>query len=632
MCGICGKINIDTKKPIDRPLVEAMCRVIEHRGPDDDGFFFHENVGMAMRRLSIIDLSTGKQPIYNEDGTIAIVFNGEIYNYQEIREQLISKGHQFKTKGDTETIVHLYEEKGEGCVRDLRGMFGFAIYDAKKQKLMIARDRFGIKPIYYSLDDDKFLFGSELKSLLQDKSLTREFDFFALNSYFSFMNTVAPDTIFKNVRKLLPGHYLTYERGNLEIKKYWHFQISPETKKKSEADYRHQLMELLKESVKIRLISDVPLGAFLSGGIDSSAVVALMSQVSNQPVKTFSIGFDFKEFDETSYARQVARLFKTDHHEYIIKPDATKIVDDLVWYLDEPFSDPSAIPTYFVSKIARENVTVVLTGDGGDEMFGGYPHYRAEAMLNSIGKIHPFIRNKVLKNLFKFFPTTPFAKFNYQKNRLLRNLDRVDIPPEARFFSRHQVFNDEAKSQLYSKDFFSELNGNFEISDQLMSLLDFPHQEDSINKMLYLDTHLYLPNDMLVKVDRMSMANSLEARVPLLDHKLAEFVATIPSTLKVEGLETKSILKKTMSKLLPHEILYRKKQGFDVPLNVWFRNDLENMAAKILLDRKSINRGLFNKSYIEQIIKTHRKKEKDLSFQIWTLIVFEKWCRAFLDK
>jgi len=631
MCGICGKIYRDTEKPIDQRIVQAMCRVIEHRGPDDDGFYFHKNVGMAMRRLSIIDLSTGKQPIYNEDRSIAIVFNGEIYNFLEIREQLIAKGHRFKTKGDTETIIHLYEEKGEDCVHDLRGMFGFAIYDSNKQKLMVARDRFGIKPIYYSLDDEKLLFGSELKSLLQDKTLKRDFDFFALNSYFSFMNTVAPDTIFKNVRKLLPGHYFTFERGKLEIKKYWHFQIRPEAKVKSEIEYQQQLLELLKESVKIRLISEVPLGAFLSGGIDSSAVVALMSQVMDQPVKTFSIGFDFKEFDESGYAKQVAKLFETDHHEYIIKPDATDIVDDLVWYLDEPFSDPSAIPTYFVSKIARENVTVVLTGDGGDEMFGGYPHYHAEMMLNSIGKIHPLLRNGIIKNLLKIIPNMPYAKFNYQKNRLLRNLDRVDISPEARFFSRHQVFGDEAKRRLYSDDFFDKLNGNYELRDQIMTYLNFPQQENAINKMLYLDTHLYLPNDMLVKVDRMSMANSLEARVPLLDHKLAEFVATIPSTMKVEGAETKSILKKTMSNLLPHEILYRKKQGFDVPLNVWFRNDLENMAAKVLLDRKSINRGLFNKSYIEQIIKTHRKKEKDLSFQIWTLIVFEKWCRTFID-
>lgn len=619
MCGICGKINRDINKPIDKRLLYAMCRVIQHRGPDDDGFFFYKNVGLGMRRLSIIDLKTGEQPIYNEDRTVAIVFNGEIYNFQELRNKLISKGHRFKTKTDTETIVHLYEEKGEECIQDLRGMFGFAIFDMNKQRLMVARDRFGIKPIYFSLDDETLLFGSELKSLLQYKRLRREFDFFSLNCYFSFMNTIAPDTIFKNVKKLLPGHYFIYEQGNITIKQYWHFHIPPEEKTKSEAEYQHRLFELLKESVKIRLMSDVPLGVFLSGGIDSSTVVALMSQVTTEPIKTFSIGFEKKEFNELSYAKNVAKLFRTDHHEYVVKPDATEIIDDLVWFLDEPFSDPSAIPTYFVSKIARENVTVVLTGDGGDEMFGGYQHYQAEMLLNSLRKIPPFIRNTVTKNLLKRIPNTPFAKFNYQKDRILKNIDRIDISPEERFFSRHQIYSPEEKKQLYSDDFINELNSHFEIGDRLLGYLCFPEEQNSINKTLYLDTHLYLPNDMLMKVDRMSMANSLEARLPLLDHKLAEFVATIPSTMKVMGSCTKYILKQTMSELLPKEILYRQKRGFNVPLNIWFRNELENMASTILLDRKSVNRGFFNKNYIEQVIKTHRQKKRDFSFQIWSL-------------
>ena len=631
MCGICGKINMDVQKPIDRALVKRMCDVIEHRGPDDDGYFFHRNVGMAMRRLSIIDLSTGKQPLYNEDGTVAVVLNGEIYNFPELREQLIGLGHTFRTKTDTEVIVHLYEEKGEACVNDLRGMFGFAIYDTKKDRLMLARDRFGIKPVYYALDGDKFLFGSELKSLLQDNSLKREFDLFALNSYFSFMNTLAPDSIFQNVKKLLPGEYLIYQNGKIDLTQYWHFEIKSDGVPVSASEYQQQLFELLKESVKIRLISDVPLGAFLSGGVDSSAVVALMSQVSNRAVKTFSVGFDFKEFDESPYARKVAQLFETDHHEYRITPDATDILDDLVWFLDEPFADPSAIPTYFISKVARKNVTVVLTGDGGDEMFGGYPHYRGESILNRIARMPAFFRNGVLKNLLKVFPRTPHAEFNYQKERLLRNLDRIGIPPEARFFSRHQLFGDEAKKALYSNDLAQKMNGEMAIDERLMNILRFPYDENAINKLLYLDTHLYLPNDMLMKVDRMSMANSLEARVPLLDHKLAEFVATIPSHLKVEGMETKAILKKTMSHLLPQDILYRKKQGFDVPLNRWFRKDLSSMAKDILLGKTSTQRGLFNSKYVEEILDRHQKKEKDLSFQIWSLLIFEKWCCKFMD-
>lgn len=631
MCGICGKINRDPERPIDQPLIHGMCNVIKHRGPDDEGFFFHKNVGLGMRRLSIIDLSTGKQPIYNEDGNVAVILNGEIYNFQQLREQLLAKGHHFTTRSDTEAIVHLYEEKGEECVHDLRGMFGFAIYDKKAERLMVARDRLGIKPIYYSFDNDKLIFGSELKSLLQDPTLDTEFDYFALNCYFSFMHTIAPDTIFKNVRKLLPGQFLIYENGRLRIEQYWRFNLN-ENPRLTEAESREELMDLLRESVKLRLISDVPLGAFLSGGIDSSAIVAIMSQVSDSPVKTFSIGFEAKRYDELDYARQVASLFNTEHHEYVVTPDATGIIDDLIWYLDEPFADPSAIPTYFVSKIARENVTVVLTGDGGDELFGGYPGYHAEAVLNSYRKIPGFIRNGVIQNVLTVLPSTPSARFNESKERLKRILKRVELAPEERFFSRHQVFDLRSKQLLYSDDFVSQLNGQFHVEERVLSYLNPPKEASSIDKMLYLDTQVYLPNDMLVKVDRMSMATSLEAQVPLLDHKLVEFVSTIPWRLKVKGTMGKFILKKTLSELLPQNILYRKKQGFNVPLGEWFRNDLAGLAADFLLDNTSGNHGLLRREHIENILSRHKRGEEDMSFQIWSLIVFEKWCKTFVDK
>ena len=631
MCGICGKINLDERQPVEAGLIRAMCDAIRHRGPDDDGYFLHNHVGMGMRRLSIIDLNTGKQPIFNEDKTIAIVFNGEIYNFQQLRETLIARGHRFQTKSDTEVIVHLYEEKGEACVDDLRGMFGFAIYDMRSKKLLLARDRFGIKPMYYSLTGRSFVFGSELKSLLQDIEINREFDFNSLNCYFSFMNTIAPGSIFKSVKKLKPGHVLVFKNGNYEIHPYWHFDLKESDPRRSESDIEHELIERLKEAVKIRLISDVSLGAFLSGGIDSSSIVALMSEVSEKPVKTFSIGFKDKDYNELEYARMIAKLYSTDHHEYIVEPDATRLIDELVWYLDEPFADPSAIPTYFVSKIARENVTVVLTGDGGDEMFGGYPHYQAEALLEDLSRIPGFIRNNVLKKIAENVPTLPIAKFNYQKQRLLRNLERIGISPQERFFSRHQVFTPEAKRELYSASLLNQLNGTFDIESGIMTHLHLDDTLSSLDQLLYLDTHIYLPNDMLMKVDRMSMATSLEARVPFLDHKFAEFVATIPAHLKVRGRETKYILKKAMSRYLPHEILYRKKKGFDMPLDVWFRNGLDTMASEILLDRRSLNRGLLRKEAIEKIITTHHRKEKDLSFQIWTLIVFEKWCQTFLD-
>ncbi|MCI0513664.1 asparagine synthase (glutamine-hydrolyzing) [candidate division KSB1 bacterium] len=630
MCGICGKINRDPEQPVDKRLLERMCDVIRHRGPDDAGYFLQQNVGLGMRRLSIIDLAQGHQPIFNEDGTLVVILNGEIYNFPDLRAELLKKGHQFKTKSDTEVILHLYEEYGEDCVHQLRGMFGFALYDIRQNRLMVARDRLGIKPIYYALDHEKFLFGSELKSLLQDPALARELDFFALNCYFSFMNTIAPDTIFKGVRKLLPGQYLIYENDRLRVETYWRFQIN-EDRKLTEADCVARLVELLREAVRIRLISEVPLGAFLSGGIDSSTIVALMSQVMDQPVKTFSIGFKSKAFNELGYARDVAQLFHTEHHEYLVEPDVIPVIDDLIWYLDEPFADPSAIPTYFVSKIAREQVTVALTGDGGDEMFAGYSGYNVEALLNRFRKIPRFIRNGVITRVLEFFPNTSSARFNEQRKRLLRNFARVDLPAEDRFFSRHQIFSAGDKQQLYSPDLLQALNGEFDITDRLLTYIDFPRHENSINKMLYLDTNLYLPNDMLTKVDRMSMAVSLEARVPLLDHKLAEFVGTIPHPLKVHGSTSKYILKKAMAQILPAEILYRKKQGFNVPLNEWFRNDLASLAAEVLFDSRCTNRGLIARPKVEALLNSHRKKEQDLSFQIWTLIVLEKWCQRFLD-
>lgn len=631
MCGICGKVYRHHERPVEEDIIKKMCDAIVHRGPDDMGYHVDKNVGIGMRRLSIIDLAGGHQPIFNEDGSIAVILNGEIYNFPELRARLESQGHIFKTKSDTEMIVHLYEEKGEDCVHDLRGMFGFALWDSKQKRLMVARDRIGIKPIYYALDDEKLLFGSELKSLLQDPDLSRDFDHFALNCYFSFMNTLAPDSIFKNVRKLLPGQYFIYENDKFRIENYWQFSLQ-ENRTLTEADAIEQLVEKLQESVKIRLISDVPLGAFLSGGIDSSSVVALMSKVSDSPVKTFSIGFKSKAFNELEYARQVAKQYNTDHHEFMVEPDAIPIIDDLIWYLDEPFSDPSAIPTYFVSKIAREQVTVVLTGDGGDEMFAGYSGYNVEAVLNRFRKIPGFIRNGIIKNVLNIFPNTPFAKFNEQKARMARILERVDMPAEQRFFSRHHVFSGDEKHQLYAADFMTSLNGEFDITDRLMSYIDFPNKANPVDKMLFLDTNLYLPNDMLVKVDRMSMAASLEARVPLLDHILVEFVSTLPSHMKVRGTTTKYILKKAMERFLPNEILYRRKQGFNVPLNEWFRNDLTQLASDVLLDRVTTNRGILNRTAIENIIQSHQKKERDLSFQIWSLIVFEKWCRRFLDE
>jgi asparagine synthase (glutamine-hydrolysing) len=529
-----------------------------------------------------------------EDASTTIVFNGEIYNFQEIKPKLESRGHRFQTHSDTEAIVHAYEEFGPQCVADLRGMFAFAIWDDNAKSLFIARDRAGKKPLYYTLTKNRTLvFASELKALLQH-----------------------PD-----VHKLPPGHYLTFSNGEVAVRQYWDFQLNSEKPRATE-DYLHELRELLDESVRLRLISDVPLGAFLSGGIDSSTVVALMARHMGQPVKTFSIGFHEDSFNELKYARLTAEKFGTDHHEFFVTPDICSVVDELAWHCDEPFADSSAIPTYMVSKLAREHVTVVLSGDGGDELFAGYDRYVVERKRQGYAQLPRMLRKGVMRPLSRQLPHGAFGR-NYLHN--------VSLDPVARYLDTVSVFTSLNRTSLYSSEFQSRL-GTTGYAEQLFSeLADKVESKEAIDKLLYIDSKTYLPGDILTKVDRMSMAVSLEARAPLLDHKLIDFVGTIPASLKLAGLETKHLLKRAVADLIPAEILNRPKQGFGVPIQQWINQQLRSRIRDTLSDKRTRERGYINPHYLEVILTEHERGRRDHSMGLWALLMFELWNRQFVD-
>jgi len=624
MCGIAGFITREKNAPTAEraDLLDKMCRVITHRGPDEQGTVVTGRAALGMRRLSIIDLKSGQQPIYNEDGNLAIVFNGEIYNYRELKTKLEARGHKFKTNSDTETIVHAFEEFGADCVRHLRGMFAFAIWNKQDESLFIARDRVGKKPLFYALTaPGNFVFGSEMKVLLTHGEISPEIDFSALDAYLTFGYVPEEFCIFKNVQKLLPGHFLTFKRGEIKTRKYWDFDYRKVSDIKTEAEYVEILRDKIKESVKIRLISEVPLGAFLSGGVDSSSVVGMMSQILETPVKTFSIGFNEDSFNELKFARVAAKHFQTEHHEFIVTPDLVETIDELVWHFDEPFADSSALPTFMVSKMAREFVTVVLSGDGGDELFAGYTRYVVDRQRSAMAHLPPFVR-KNLRAVSERLPHGTKGK-NYLYNI---SLDAID-----RYIDSISQYNAVRKKSLYSKDLQSKLNGNSGVS-RYRNIAAGVSTGNAIDNLLYLDSKTYLPADILTKVDRMSMAASLEARVPLLDHELIELVTQIPASLKMKGLETKYIFKKAMAGIVPPEILYREKQGFGVPIEEWINNQLRARIHETLLERRTLERGYFEKSYIQTLLDEHSKQRRDHSHALWILWMLELWHRRFLDK
>ena len=624
MCGITGFVEGCAPVKYEGAVVlDRMCRIIAHRGPDDQGVMFRGGAALGMRRLSIIDLAGGHQPISGEDGSVSVVFNGEIYNFRELQTLLESQGHRFQTHSDTETIVHAYEEYGPQCVEHLRGMFAFAIWDDRTRKLFVARDRAGKKPLYYTVTPHgTFVFGSELKSVLQHPGVNREINLEALDSYFTLGYVPDPLCIFQNIYKLPPGHYLTFAKGRVSVDQYWDFNFEPGESRR-EQDYLAELRELLDESVRVRLVSDVPLGAFLSGGVDSSTVVGLMTRHMDQPVKTFSIGFHEDSYNELKYARLTAKKFSTDHHEFLVTPEICDVVDELAWHFDEPFADSSAIPTYMVSKLAREHVKVVLSGDGGDELFAGYTRYTIERKRRNYALLPRFLKERVMQPLSATLPHGAFGR-NYIHN--------VALDPVDRYLDSVSVFTGLNKRLLYAADFKGQLSNNHYVAAMFRRYGAKVKTNDPLDQLLYIDSKTYLPGDILTKVDRMSMALSLEARVPLLDHKLIDFVTRIPASMKMSGLETKYLFKRAVQNLVPEEILNRPKQGFGVPIQEWINQQLRERIRDTLGDQRTQQRGYVEPHYLNVLLDEHQRGRRDHSTGLWALFMLELWHRTFVDQ
>jgi asparagine synthase (glutamine-hydrolysing) len=626
MCGIVGIVRND-RSDVDQALLARMCAAIRHRGPDDDGFYVNGAVGLGMRRLAIIDLKSGQQPIHNQDRTAWIVFNGEIYNYRELRDKLEKLGHTFYTNSDTEAIVHAYDQYGADCPKHLRGMFAFAIWDSRTQELFLARDRVGKKPLLYTQVNGQLIFGSEFSALLLHPDIGRDIDAEALDHYLSFMCVPAPMTAYRAIRKLEPGHSLRWRKGEIKIERYW----QPDFSKKidiSEQEAGERAIEILRDAVKVRLMSEVPLGAFLSGGIDSSAVVALMSEESSAPVKTFSIGFEEQDFSELHHARRVAEHVGADHHEFIVRPDALEVLPILVEHYGEPFADSSAIPTYYVARETRKHVTVALNGDGGDESFAGYERYAAMRLAERYHRIPAVLRDRVMRKAIELLPSSETRRSRVRDVK--RFVQAASLPKIERYLRWVSVFDSQAKQDLYSADFRQQTQ-----SVSAANMLDpwFARANGSgiVDAALLTDIMTYLPNDLLVKVDIATMANSLEARSPFLDHHVIEFAASLPEKFKLRGLTSKYLLKRILKKLLPAENLDRRKMGFGVPIGHWFRGTLQPFLRETLLSEKALSRGLFKPEATKQLVELHTRGERDYAHQLWTLLMLELWFQRFID-
>ncbi len=622
MCGITGIIYKEADRPVDPGLLEEMCAVIHHRGPDEWGMWHSGNVGIGMKRLQIIDLEGGRQPMAAQAGNVRIVFNGEIYNFPDLRTDLQDRGYRFSSSSDTECILHLYEEYGENCVHHLRGMFAFAIWDAARQKLFMARDRFGKKPLHYLHDNEKFVFGSEIKSILKHPGINAEVYRPAIINYTAYGYVPDPDTMFKGIYKLPPGHTLTLHNNRTEVNQYWDLCFMSDNPAREEDFYLDEVDRLLHESVKMRMISDVPLGAFLSGGIDSSLVVALMARQSTEPVRTFSIGFDDGNYNELPYARMVAEKYGTEHHEELVKPDAEDVVSDLLKVFDEPFADSSAIPTYYVSRLARRHVTVALSGDGGDEIFAGYQRYLDHPICRYTGRIPAPVRRAVFGGAAKLLPDgmtgANFARY-------------LAADEDTRYVNKMAGSLPAIYRKVFSKELINEA-GSGDPSPALKRFLHKVEGLDVVSRRQYLDVKGYLPGDILTKVDRTSMLVSLETRAPLLDHVLAEFAATIPVGLKVQDRKLKNVLKLLAGRYLPEELINRRKMGFAIPLGSWINNEWRDMSQELVLGKRALQRENFNPRYLERIMAEHRSGRRSHDLTIWSLMVLEMWYRGSIDK
>lgn len=629
MCGICGIYHRDSR-PVEKNQVEIMNSMMIHRGPDGEGIYTDTCIGLGHRRLSIIDLEAGRQPMSNADGSVQVVFNGEIYNFPELRKILEAKGFRFRTRSDTESIIYAYEQWGEDFAEKLRGMFAIALWDAKKRKLILLRDRVGKKPLYYFYDQKRLMFASELKALTALDEIPKEMDFHALDAYLSFGYVPSPMSIFKHIRKLLPAHLAVCTPETFVIRPYWELDMNHSVEPENENTAAEELKAIFDESVKLRLMSDVPLGAFLSGGVDSSAVVASMSLLmGTEPVKTASIGFSEKKFDELVYARMVAEQYRTDHSEFVVKPDALSVLKKIVWHLDEPFADASAIPTYYVSQMARRKVTVALSGDGGDETFAGYVNRyymnRMEATIRD--RIPLSVRRHVIKPLSEIWPQVDTLPRPLRLKKFLSGISNSF--EDAYFRNMSFYFLPEMKTLLYRPELADKVK-DFSAYDVLGTHFQKNRNPDVTTRAQYADIKTYMTEDILVKVDRMSMAHSLEVRSPILDHKLMEFAGRLPSRLKLNGRESKYIFKKMNENRLSADILYRKKQGFSIPLAAWMRGELKNFAADTLFSSHSVLKEYFHADYVKDLWNRHQGGKQDFATPLWGLMMFGLWHREFV--
>ena len=625
MCGIAGKVS---SRGIPEALIHAMCDVMAHRGPDSRGTFVEDGVGLGIQRLAVIDLVTGDQPVTNEDGSVVVILNGEIYNYVELRERLQADGHVLRTNGDTEVIAHLYEEHGADCVRSLRGMFAFALWDRRRKLLLLARDRLGKKPLFYAQRDGELWFGSEAKAILQDPEVSRDPDWAAIDSFLQWGYVPHPQSAFAALKKLPPAHVLVWSDGDVSVQQYWRLTHQPRVEQSSPGELVELVREQLLEATRIRLRSDVPLGVFLSGGIDSTAVVAAMAQVASEPVRTFTIGFEHDAFDETPYAREVAEIFGTEHHELRCEPGAlTVLLPKLVWHYGEPFADRAAIPTFQLSELMREHVTVALNGDGGDELFAGYQRYWAVALSARLGIVPSPLTGGAAAILRRLGAENETST---TRARLARVFAAAGQPDAERYALWMSLFTASARAQLYTDEFRAGLD-----LDAPLDVLTAPYLasdgDDVVERLQDVDVESYLTDQLLVKVDIASMAHGLEVRSPLLDQNLVELAARLPLTAKLDGRTGKRVLRDVVRSWAPAHIAERPKQGFGVPLADWFRGDLRVLARDVLLDEATTRRGIFRRAGIEQLLHEHESGRSDRSTKIWALIQVELWLRTFVD-
>jgi asparagine synthase (glutamine-hydrolysing) len=628
MCGIAGRFNYLSGAPVAPDLVRRMCDLIAHRGPDADGVWTDGAVGLGHLRLAIIDLSpAGRQPMSTVDDDLTITFNGEIYNFLELRSQLEKRGHVFRSRSDTEVMLAAYREWGVECLQRFRGMFAFALWDARQRTLFLARDRVGKKPLHYWMDRSGIAFASEPKAFLGDRTFEAQPNLEALSAYLNYQYVPSPASAFTGVHKLPPAHYMLVRDGRVSIERYW--KLSYRQKRAlSEDEACEELLARLREAVRLRLISDVPLGAFLSGGIDSSAVVALMAGLSDAPVKTFSIGFDEKEFDELPYARLIAERYGTEHHEFIVRPNATEIFPQLVWHYNEPYADPSAIPTYYLSQLARRHVTVALNGDAGDENFAGYRRYIIPESAARFDRLPSALR-RALGQMARVTPAPHRGdSLLYRGRQWLR---RLSNSPEERYCRRMMTFEPDLKAEICTREFL-DASGDGSVAPYLLKAFDSSDADAFVDAVLDVDVTYYLSDCLLVKVDIATMAHALEGRSPMLDHEFMEFAASLPADFKLRDRQTKYIFKRAVRNLVPAEIIDRPKQGFSVPLDQWFRKDLREMSADMLLDGRLAQRGYFKPGAVRRLLEEHWRGTVSRHNHLWTLLMLESWHRMFVDE